>query len=157
MVRIFIITFIHPHKSVLRIDSMCLLRDMVSSEVNDIQYIAKNIHSPTQIIKIRCSNHFHGHRCIKASTQACRLFLQTFVKEQVALRSSVNSSLVLCHLCNTSSREISSPLNIPQSTVSGIIRKWKRLGMTNWEPGLPVQHQCVTSQTCFWKNGQKFP
>ena len=51
-----------------------------------IHYIAKSIHSPIQIIEIRCSNHFHGHRC----TYACRLFLQTVVKEWVALRSSVN-------------------------------------------------------------------
>ena len=114
-----------------------------------------------------------------------------------------------CYLCNKSSREISSLPNIPQSTVSGIIAKWKRLGMTATSPkspghvkwrsgfaefvnflqsqslqtskvhvalaqciesfmervcmqpldsraGLPVQHQYVTSQMCFWKNGQKF-
>ncbi|CAI9621449.1 unnamed protein product [Staurois parvus] len=46
-----------------------------------------------------------------------KILLQTFVKEWVALRSSVNSSMVpgtviACHLCL---------LNIPQSTVSGII------------------------------------
>ena len=35
-----------------------------------------------------------------------------------------------CHLCNKSSREVSSLLNIPQSAVSGIITKWKRLGTT---------------------------
>ena len=34
----------------------------------DINYIAKSIQSPIQITEIRCSNHFHGHRCIKAST-----------------------------------------------------------------------------------------
>jgi len=39
-----------------------------------------------------------------------------------------------CHLCNKSSREISSQLNIPQSTVSGIITKWKRLGTTATQP-----------------------
>ncbi len=39
-----------------------------------------------------------------------------------------------CHLCNKSSCEISSLLNIPQSTVSGIITKWKRLGMTATQP-----------------------
>ncbi|CAI9623183.1 unnamed protein product [Staurois parvus] len=33
-------------------------------------------------------------------------------------------------LCNMSIRGISLLLNIPQSTVSGIITKWKRLGTT---------------------------
>uniref|UniRef100_A0A667Z1Z2 Ig-like domain-containing protein n=1 Tax=Myripristis murdjan TaxID=586833 RepID=A0A667Z1Z2_9TELE len=33
-----------------------------------IHYIAKRIHSAIQIIEFRCSNHFHGHRCIKPST-----------------------------------------------------------------------------------------
>ena len=39
-----------------------------------------------------------------------------------------------CHLCNKSSREISSLLSISQSTVSGIITKWKRLGTTATQP-----------------------
>ena len=38
------------------------------------------------------------------------------------------------HLSNESSREISSLLNIPQSTVSCIIRKWKCLGTTATQP-----------------------
>uniref|UniRef100_A0A3Q3JJG9 Uncharacterized protein n=1 Tax=Monopterus albus TaxID=43700 RepID=A0A3Q3JJG9_MONAL len=42
-------------------------------------------------------------------------------------------TVIGCHLCN-SSREISSLLNIPQSTVSGIITKWKRLGMIATQP-----------------------
>ncbi|CAI9595634.1 unnamed protein product, partial [Staurois parvus] len=48
----------------------------------------------------------------------CRLFLQTFVKE----------------LCNKSIREISLLLNIPRSTVSGFITKWKQLGTTETQP-----------------------
>jgi len=44
------------------------------------------------------------------------------------------STVIGLHLCNKSSREISLPLNIPQSTVSGIITKWKRLGMTAAQP-----------------------
>ena len=45
-------------------------------------------------------------------------------------------TVIGCHLCNKSSREMSSLLNIPQSpvTVSGIITKWKRLGMTATQP-----------------------
>ena len=38
------------------------------------------------------------------------------------------------HLCNKSSREISSLLNIPHSAVSGIVTKWKRLGTTATQP-----------------------
>ena len=59
-----------------------------------LHYTAKSIHSPIQIIKFRCSHHFHGHRCINSSTSACRLLLKTSVKEWSALRSSVNSSVV---------------------------------------------------------------
>jgi len=39
-----------------------------------------------------------------------------------------------CHLCNKSSCEISSLLNIPQSAVSGIITKWTWLGTTATQP-----------------------
>ena len=39
-----------------------------------------------------------------------------------------------CHLCNKSSHKISSLLNIPRSTVSGIITKWKCLGKTVTQP-----------------------
>ncbi|CAI9617888.1 unnamed protein product [Staurois parvus] len=62
--------------------------------VHSIHYIAKSIGTPLQIIGFRCSNHLHDHRCIKSSTSACRLLLQTLMKEWVALRSSVNSSEV---------------------------------------------------------------
>ncbi|CAI9539104.1 unnamed protein product [Staurois parvus] len=37
-------------------------------------------------------------------------------------------------LCNKSINEISLLLNIPQSTVSGIITKWKELGMAATQP-----------------------
>ena len=43
-------------------------------------------------------------------------------------------TVIGCHLCNKSSLEISSLLNIPQSTVSGIKTKWKRLGTTATQP-----------------------
>ncbi|CAI9615799.1 unnamed protein product [Staurois parvus] len=38
------------------------------------------------------------------------------------------------HLCNKSICEMSLPLNIPQSTVSGIITEWKQLGTTATQP-----------------------
>ncbi|CAI9541502.1 unnamed protein product, partial [Staurois parvus] len=43
-------------------------------------------------------------------------------------------TVIGCHLCNKSIRETSLLLNIPQSTVSGIITKWKQLGITATQP-----------------------
>ncbi|CAI9543919.1 unnamed protein product [Staurois parvus] len=43
-------------------------------------------------------------------------------------------TVIGCHLCNKSIREISLLLNIPRSTVSGIITKWKQLGTTATQP-----------------------
>ncbi|CAI9573430.1 unnamed protein product [Staurois parvus] len=43
-------------------------------------------------------------------------------------------TVIGCHLCNKSIREISLLLNIPQSTVSGFITKWKQLGTTATQP-----------------------
>ena len=51
--------------------------------------------------------------------------------------SEFQRETVLCHLCNKSSCEISLPLNIPQSTVSSIITKWKRLGTARALGGRP--------------------
>ncbi|CAI9590573.1 unnamed protein product [Staurois parvus] len=44
------------------------------------------------------------------------------------------STIIGCHLCNKSIHEISWLLNIPRSTVSGIITKWKQLGTTATHP-----------------------
>ena len=41
---------------------------------------------------------------------------------------SERGSVIGCHLCNKSSPEIPSVLNIPQSTVSGTRTQWERLG-----------------------------
>ncbi|CAI9552924.1 unnamed protein product, partial [Staurois parvus] len=43
-------------------------------------------------------------------------------------------TVIGCHLCNKSIREISFLLNIPWSSVSGIITKWKQLGTTATQP-----------------------
>ncbi|CAI9614229.1 unnamed protein product [Staurois parvus] len=43
-------------------------------------------------------------------------------------------TVIGCHLCNKSTCEISLLLNFPQSTVSGIITKWKQLGTTATQP-----------------------
>ncbi|CAI9573699.1 unnamed protein product [Staurois parvus] len=42
--------------------------------------------------------------------------------------------MIGCHLCKRSIRDISCLLNIPHSTVSGIITKWKQLGITTTQP-----------------------
>ncbi|CAI9610990.1 unnamed protein product [Staurois parvus] len=44
------------------------------------------------------------------------------------------STNIVERLCNKSIRDISWPLNIPRSTVSGIITKWKQLGTTATQP-----------------------
>ncbi|CAI9578144.1 unnamed protein product [Staurois parvus] len=60
-----------------------------------------------------------------ASTNICER-MGCFQKLSAFKRRAVIS----CHLCNKSICEISLLLNIPLSTVSGIITKWKQLGTT---------------------------
>ncbi|CAI9575809.1 unnamed protein product, partial [Staurois parvus] len=43
-------------------------------------------------------------------------------------------TVIGCHLCNNFIREMSLLLNIPRSTVIGIITKWKQLGTTATQP-----------------------
>ncbi|CAI9553068.1 unnamed protein product, partial [Staurois parvus] len=43
-------------------------------------------------------------------------------------------TVIGCHLCNKSIRDISLLLNIPRSIVSGMITKWKQLGTTATRP-----------------------
>ncbi|CAI9541058.1 unnamed protein product [Staurois parvus] len=43
-----------------------------------------------------------------------------------------HGTVIGCHLCNKSIHENSLLLNIPQSIVSGILKKWKQFGMTEW-------------------------
>ncbi|CAI9594072.1 unnamed protein product [Staurois parvus] len=58
----------------------------------------------------------------------------TYICERMAhsqeLSEFKRGTVIGCHLCNKSIRDISFLLNIPQSTVSGIITKWKKLGTT---------------------------
>ncbi|CAI9568672.1 unnamed protein product [Staurois parvus] len=50
------------------------------------------------------------------------------------LSDSKRGPVIGGHLCNKSIRDISWLLNIPRSTVSGIITKWKQLGTTATQP-----------------------
>ncbi|CAI9558744.1 unnamed protein product [Staurois parvus] len=50
------------------------------------------------------------------------------------LSDAKRGPVIGCHLCNKSIRDISWLLNIPRSTVSGIITKWKQLRTTATQP-----------------------
>ncbi|CAI9566873.1 unnamed protein product [Staurois parvus] len=60
-----------------------------------------------------------------ASTNICER-----MSRSQELREFKCGTVIGCHLCNKSIHEISLLLNIPRSTVSGIITKWKQLGTT---------------------------
>ncbi|CAI9577795.1 unnamed protein product [Staurois parvus] len=49
-------------------------------------------------------------------------------------------------LCNKSIRDISWLLNIPRSTVSGIITKWKQLGTTATQPPIGGRPRKMTER-----------
>ncbi|CAI9558258.1 unnamed protein product [Staurois parvus] len=46
------------------------------------------------------------------------------------LSEFMRGTVIGCHLCNKSIRDISLLLNVPRSTVSGNITKWNQLGST---------------------------
>ncbi|CAI9576190.1 unnamed protein product, partial [Staurois parvus] len=50
------------------------------------------------------------------------------------LSEFMRGTMIGCHLCNKSIHEISLLLNIPRSTVCGIIIKWKQLETTATQP-----------------------
>ncbi|CAI9583506.1 unnamed protein product [Staurois parvus] len=56
------------------------------------------------------------------------------------LSESKRGTVIGCHLCNKSIRDIFLLLNIPRSTVSGIITKWKQLGTTATQPPSERSH-----------------
>ncbi|CAI9617883.1 unnamed protein product [Staurois parvus] len=62
------------------------------------------------------------------------------------LSEFMHGPMIGCHLCNKSIRDISWLLNIPGSTVSGIITKLKQLGTTATQPP-SEQGQCMLKCT----------
>nr|XP_046271996.1 uncharacterized protein LOC124073656 isoform X1 [Scatophagus argus]XP_046272004.1 uncharacterized protein LOC124073656 isoform X1 [Scatophagus argus] len=50
-------------------------------------------------------------------------------------------TVVGCHMCKKSTREISALLNLPQSTVSNVILRWKRGGITTALPRCGRPHK----------------
>ncbi|CAI9559335.1 unnamed protein product, partial [Staurois parvus] len=93
-------------------------------------YIAKSIGTPLQIIGFRCSNHLHGHRHADCFYKICKR-----MGRSQELSEFKRGTVIGCPLCNKSILETSLLLNIPRSTVSGIITKWKQLGTTATQPG----------------------
>ena len=73
-----------------------------------------------------------AERCIKLSTQSCNLHRQTLAVKCLTeeLRDFQRGTVIGCHLSNKSVFPISALLELPRSTVSAIIVKWKRLGAT---------------------------
>jgi transposase len=55
------------------------------------------------------------------------------------LKSSV--TVIRCHLSNKSVCQISALLELPQSTISVVIVKWKHLGATTAQPRSDRQHK----------------
>jgi len=66
-----------------------------------------------------------------ASTNICERMGRSGAQELSELQ---RGTVIGRRLCNKSSREISSLLNIPQSAVGGVITEWKRLGTTAAQP-----------------------
>ncbi|CAI9583072.1 unnamed protein product, partial [Staurois parvus] len=86
-----------------------------------------------KIIGFRCSNHLHGHSCIKSSTysmQTASANIWERMGHSQELTEFKWGTGIGCHLCNKSIHEISLLLNIPCSIFSGIITKWRQLGTT---------------------------
>ncbi|CAI9540738.1 unnamed protein product [Staurois parvus] len=79
-----------------------------------------------------------------ASTNIC----ERMVRSQ-ELSEFKHCTVIGCHLCNTSIREIFLLLNIPRSAVSGIITKWKQLGTTATQPCRP--HKMTERGQCMLK------
>ncbi|CAI9564714.1 unnamed protein product, partial [Staurois parvus] len=84
-----------------------------------VHYIVKSIGTPFQIIGFRYCNHLHDNLGIQtASTNICER-----MGRSQELSEFKHCTVIGYHLCNKSIHEISLLLNIPQSTVSGIITK----------------------------------
>ena len=69
-------------------------------------------------------------RCIQSSTQPCNLHRQTWQQNghTEELSDLQRGTVIGRHLSNKSVHQISALLELPQSTVSAVIMKWKRLG-----------------------------
>ena len=62
---------------------------------DQVHYMNESIGTQLLIFEFRCFIQSHYHRYVKSSTYPCNMPLQTFVKEGVVLKSSLNLSMVL--------------------------------------------------------------
>ncbi|CAI9569117.1 unnamed protein product, partial [Staurois parvus] len=96
-----------------------------------ICYIAKSIGTPLQIIgtPLQIQVFQTPPWPQTASTNIC----ETMSCSQ-ELSEFKHGTVICCHLCNKSIREISLLLNIPRSFVSGTLTRWMQLGTTATQP-----------------------
>ncbi|CAI9579391.1 unnamed protein product, partial [Staurois parvus] len=91
----------------------------------------------------RCSNPLHGHRVYTIKPLG-KQTASTNIGERMGrsqeLSDSKRGPVIGGHLCNKSICNISWLLNIPHSTVSGIITKWKQLGTATQPPSGRPRH-----------------
>ena len=82
-------------------------------------------------------------RYVKSSTQPCNIHRFRLAVEWAVLKRSVTqcSTVIGYHLCNKSVHQISALLELPWSTVSAVIVKWKRLGATIAQPQSGSPHK----------------
>jgi hypothetical protein len=75
-------------------------------------------------------------RCMKLSTQPCDLHRQTLAVEWPYWRARdfQRGTIIGCHLSNKSVHHISDLPELPWSTLSAVIVKWKHLGATLAQP-----------------------
>ena len=84
-----------------------------------------------------------AERCITSSTQPCNLHKQTLAVEWPSEELSFfqSGTVMGCHLSNKSVCKISALLQLPWSTVSAVIVKWKCLVATTAQPPWGKPHK----------------
>ena len=92
---------------------------------------SKLLPHPFKIVDFDISATSVANRCIKLSTQPCSLHRQTLAEEELTeeLNDFQRSTVIGGHLSNKSV-QISALLELPRSTVSTVIVKWKHLEAT---------------------------
>lgn len=109
-----------------------MLHDTENSDFKlNIHCSSRSIPSPIQIIEFLCFNHYKIKH-IDMQTAFTNICERMGPSQQ--LGEFLCGTVIGCHLCNKSSCEIFSLLNIPQSTVHVIITKWKQLEKTLTQP-----------------------
>ena len=95
-------------------------------------YIQKYVETAFKLVDSAISATPFADRCIKSSTHKCNLHRQALAIEWPYWKAQWRSTWHLhgCHLSNKSVHQISALIEMPRSTVSAVIVKWKGLGAT---------------------------